>query len=270
MKKLGLTLGGGGSRCFAHLGMFEELIKNKIPLDYIVASSTGSIIATLVANNVEIESIKKEFYKLSTRLKWFIPGGFFTFNQKVIRDMLNNLLDNKQIEKSKIPITIIGTNLNNGNEVLFEKGDIIKAVCASSAQPLVYRPIKYGSRYISDGSIIDSIPADICREKVGKNNIVLASSLDGPLDTEVKRFDKFHTMFRAIYIPLLHFRKIIVHQNSDIILEPLKDIKFNFHNWKHLLNFGDITLMEHYFNRGKNEAKLKMNLIKKLVNEKTN
>ena len=64
MKKLGVTLGGGGSRCFAHLGMFEELIKNNITVDYIAASSTGSIIAALVANNVEIGTIKKEFYKL--------------------------------------------------------------------------------------------------------------------------------------------------------------------------------------------------------------
>lgn len=265
MKKLGVTLGGGGSRCFAHLGMFEELIKNNITVDYIVASSTGSIIAALVANNVEIETIKKEFYKLSTRLKWFIPSGFFTFSQKAIRDILNNLLDNKQIEKSKIPITLTGTNLNNGNEVLFEKGGIIKAVCASSAHPLVQYPVKYGGQYIADGGILDSVPADICREKIGKNNIVLTCSLEGPIDTKIKRFDRFHFLFRSIYIPLLHFRKIIIHQNSDIILEPLKEIKFNFHNWRHILNFDDIDSMEHYFNQGKNEAKLKMNLIKKLV-----
>ncbi len=265
MKKLGIALGGGGSRCFAHLGVFDELIKNNIHVDYIVASSTGSIIAALLANNVKIESVKNEFYKLSTRLKWFIPTGFLTFSQKAIKDVLNKFLDNKQIEKSKIPITIVGTNLNNGNEVLFEKGSIVKAVCTSSAYPSFFYPIKYGNQYISDGGILDCIPADICRKKIGKNNVVLSSSLDGPLDTKVKRFDKFHLIFRSIYIPLLHFRKIIIHQNSDIILEPLKDIKFNFHNWRYIFNFNNVDLMEHYFDLGKKEAKLKMNLIKKMI-----
>lgn len=265
MKKLGITLGGGGARCFAHLGMFDELIENNIKYDYIVASSTGSIIAALMANNVDIQSIKSEFYKLSTRLKWFIPSGIFTFSQKAIRDILNNLLNNKLIEKSKVPFTIIGTNLNNGNEVLFDKGDIIKAVCASAAHPSVFRPVKYGNQYIADGGILDCVPADICREKVGKNNIVLTCSLDGPIDTNVKRFNKFQFMFRSIYIPLLHFRRIITHQNSDVVLEPLKEIKFNFHNWRHILNFDDINSLEHYFNQGKNETRSKINLIKRIL-----
>lgn len=265
MKKMGVALGGGGSRCFAHLGIFDELIKNNIKVSHIVSSSTGSIIAALLANNVEIEKIKKEFYRTSTRLKWFIPNGFLTFSQKVIEDMLNNLLDNKLIEKSEIPLTIVGTNLNNGNEVLFEKGDIIKAVCASSAHPSVHLPIRYGSQFIADGGILDCIPADICREIMGKNNIVLTSSLDGPLDTNIKKMGKFNFLFRSIYIPLLHFRKIIIHQNSNIILEPLKDIKFNFHNWKSILNFENVPLMEHYFNHGKKEARLNMDFIKRTL-----
>lgn len=265
MKKLGIALGGGGSRCFAHLGVFDELIKNNIPINQIVASSSGSIIGILIANGVKINDIKKEFYKLSTRLKWFIPTGFFIFSQKVIRDILNKLLTNKEIEKSKIPITIVGTNLNNGNEVLFDRGDIIRAVCASCAHPLIYRPIRFENQYIADGGILDCIPADVCRDKIGKNNIVLSSSLDGHLDRNIRRFGNFHFLFRSAYIPLLHFRKIIAQQNSDIILEPLKGVKLNFHIRNHILNFDNIPMMEHYFNLGKTSARLNINLIKKRI-----
>ena len=265
MRKLGIALGGGGARCFAHLGVFEELNKNKINVDYIVASSTGAIIAALLANDVEIKTIRDEFYKLSTRLKWFMPSGFLTFSQKAIRDLMNNLLENKLIEKSRIPLTIVGTNLNNGKEFLFEKGGIVKAVCASTAHPLVYKPILHGKKHITDGGILNCIPADICRKRVGKNNIVMSCSLDGPLDEKANLNKKFQYMFRSVYIPLLHFRKVIIEQNSDIVLEPLKDLKFNFHNWRQILNFDNTDLMSYYYDQGRKEAKLKMWLIKKML-----
>ena len=265
MKKLGIALGGGGSRCFAHLGMLEELQRNKIKIDYIVASSTGSLIAALVSNEVPIEKIKEEFYKTTTRFKWTVPNGATTLSQMAVKSILKNLLENRLIEKSAIPVTFTGTNMNNGNEVLLESGDIIKAVCASCAHPLVNRPIRYGRQFIADGGILDNIPSYICRQKVGKNVIVLTSSLGGTLDPEIGRLSKINIMFRAFYIPLIHFRKIMVNQYSDIIIEPLSDIKFNIKDWRKIMNFRDLDAMEDCYKRGLEETRRKIPVIKKML-----
>tara|TARA_Y100000310_G_scaffold287892_1_gene313092 strand:- start:3677 stop:4471 length:795 start_codon:yes stop_codon:yes gene_type:complete len=260
----GLVLGGGGARCFAHLGILDELKENKIKPDILICSSMGSLMGALYSFGVSSDDIIKEFSKLSTKLRWFIPNGLSTFSHNAAITIMKNLISTKNIEDAPIPLVLMGTNLNNGNEVLLEKGDLIKAVCASMSYPTVHKPIKYGDQYIADGGILDNVPADICREKVGKNGKVLSVSLAGPLDTKIPSFDKFHLLFRSIYIPLLHYRSVISKKNSDLILKPLYDIKFNFHNWKNIMDMHHEKKFHMNYAKGRREARDNMSKIKKI------
>ncbi|MCD6109219.1 patatin-like phospholipase family protein [bacterium] len=273
MKKIGLVLGGGGARCFAHLGVIEVLQNNNIPINCIVSSSMGSIIGALIANEVPIEDIKKEFFKLTSRLNWFKPAisknGFIS--QSNIKKILKRLLVKTTIENSKISLFIVATNLNTAELNVFERGNIVDAVCASSAFPGIYPAVTIDNNVFVDGGVLNNIPADVCRKKIGKNNIVTSSILEGSFYTASNyHSNPFSVVWRSIYIPLIKSREEITKKDSDIILEPLKEIKFDFHNWKDILKFYNVGLMEDYYQKGKKEMQKKLPLLKKLLNEEKN
>jgi len=273
MKKIGLVLGGGGARCFAHLGVIEVLQNNNIPINCIVSSSMGSIMGALIANEVPIEAIKKDLFKLTSRLNWFKPTisrkGFIS--QSNIKKILKRLLVEKNIENSKIPLYIVATNLNSAELNVFENGNIIDVVCASSAFPGIYPAVTIDDDVFVDGGVLNNIPADICREKIGQNNIVISSILEGSFyNASNHHHNSFSTVWRSIYIPLIKSREKITKENSDIILEPLKKIKFNFHNWKDILKFYNVRLMEDYYQKGKEEMQKQLPLLKELLKKDEN
>ena len=80
MKKISVALGGGGSKCFAHLGILAELEREHIAIDSIAGTSMGAFIAALYCNNVDIDAIRREFLRFSNIIKWYLPNGFFTFS----------------------------------------------------------------------------------------------------------------------------------------------------------------------------------------------
>ena len=80
-----------------------------------------------------------------------------------------------------------------------------------------------------------------------------------------KKYNSFNVVWRSLYIPLVRSREKIVKENSDIILQPLKQIDFNFHNWKDILKFYNIKLMEFYYQKGKEEMEKKLPLLKNLL-----
>ena len=270
MKEVGLVLGGGGARCFAHLGIIEVLQENNVPINCIVSSSMGSIIGALVANEVPIEDIKKEFFKLTNRLNWFKPtiskSGFIS--QSNIKKILKELLLEKNIENSKINLSIVATNLSSAKLNVFDNGNIIDAVCASSAFPGIYPAVEINNNIFVDGGILNNVPADICRKKIGPNNIVISSVLEGSFYASSNyHSNPFSVIWRSIYIPLIKSREKITEENSDIILKPLNQIEFNFHNWKDILKFYDVKLMENFYQKGREEMLKNLPLLNKLLKE---
>ena len=258
MKKVGLVFGGGGARCFAHLGILQVLQEEGIPIDYILGCSMGSLIGALAANGVPIDTIKREFYRLPTRLKWFIPSGFSTLSQKAVRDILRSLLTVADVEALPIRSAFLATNLTTGERLIIDAGNIVDAVCASCAHPVINKPLKRGDVYLSDGGILDCVPADVCREVMGTDNLVVTCSLETTLNQDFQHVNKINSLFRSIYIPMLQARQSIIHEHSDVIFEPMKDIPFDFSHWRHILNFDSIDLLEDAFERGRSEARAKL------------
>jgi NTE family protein len=72
-RKIGLALGGGGAKSFAHLGIIKTLQENNIPIDFLATCSGGSIIGSLIACGIPIEDIIKEFYLTVKKVKWLRP-----------------------------------------------------------------------------------------------------------------------------------------------------------------------------------------------------
>ena len=267
-KKVGLVFGGGGARSFIHLGVYDELIDSGIKVNYIVSSSMGSLIGALIAGGVPTDKIKKEFYRVVMRVNWLKPiiskKGFFS--QSNIRKILINLIDSASFEELKIPITMVSTDLSEGREVLLESGNVVDAVCASSAFPGIYKPVVINNKLLADGGILNNVPADICREKIGNDSVVITSSLEGKFDTSFESLNNsFQVLWRSIYIPIIKSRDRIVRENSDIILNPLKDTYLSFNTWRDIFKFYNPKIMESFYQKGREEARNQIPKIKELI-----
>jgi len=269
MRKIGVVLGGGGPKCLAHLGMFEVFYEHNIEVNYIIAASSGSLIASLIANKVPIDKIKREFFRRKIRYGWnkIKITKSSLIDQPAIKMIMNNLLDNNRIEKSPIKLGLMGSDINSGKEHLFERGNIVDAAIASAAWPGLFYPYIKGKKVIIDGGLLNTMPADICKSKLGKNSVVITSSLEmGLKPFELK--NPFETLFRSIYIPLIRNRNRIIKAHSDIILEHFQDMPLTLSKYLKTNKYTDKKLLDYYYKRGRKVALANISKIKRLINNK--
>ncbi|MGV8146264.1 MAG: patatin-like phospholipase family protein [Alkaliphilus sp.] len=268
-KKVSLAFGGGGAKSFAHIGVVNVLKENDIPVDLIATCSAGSLIGALIASDVSNQTIIKKFSEVLKRVTWFRPtiSKKAIFSQRNFSNIIVDLCGDVNIEDLKLPMKIVTTNLNTGKLCVFANGNLKDAVAASAAFPGIYKPVKIGSDYFVDGGLLNSIPADICRETVGEDGIVISITLDGHLSNKIDRINIFSLFYRAIYIPLIHSRKRIIKENSDVVIKVFDHHEFNFHNWKEIFRFYSINKMEHFIKLGEEATKNQIGEIKKMLEQ---
>jgi len=174
-KKIGLALGSGGTRGFAHIGVLKVLISKKIPIDFLAGSSAGAIMAAYFAVHGEIESLEDLVLKM--RKIEFAPFIDFISPKKAlirgrkIQKFLDDLFIHSNFSQVKTPLRIVATDLRKGQEVILTKGNIAKAVLASSTLPGVFPPVSLGKELLVDGGVVNPTPVDVAR-KMGADIIL--------------------------------------------------------------------------------------------------
>lgn len=220
-KKLGLALGSGGFRGAAHMGVIKALVDNEISIDFLAGSSIGALIAAhyAVFKNIDktiedIISLQKKKYNYLRSLslqEGFISGKILT------KDFLK-ILKGAGFENTQIPLSIISTNLVDGKQFIFNKGDLAQAVMASISIPAAFKPLKYKKDVILvDGGISNPVPDDIVK-KMGAD-VVLSVNLYNDYKFTDSKLDIFKIINRATEITLLNLSKNTLN-NSDIIINP--------------------------------------------------
>ena len=178
-KKIGLALGSGGVRGFAHIGILKVLISEKVPIDYLAGSSAGAIVAAYVAVHGEIESLES----LVIKMKKMGYASFIDLNSpkkalikgRRIQGFLDKLFMYSDFSQAKTPLKIVATDLRKGREVILEKGNIAQAVLASGTVPGIFPPVRLGEKLLVDGGVVNSTPVDVVR-KMGAD-IILGADL---------------------------------------------------------------------------------------------
>ena len=175
-KKIGLALGSGGARGYAHLGVIKILQENNVPIDYISGTSIGAIVAGYYALNLDIKELEKVGVDFSAVDIWKKLIDLNNPKQSIIkgkkiRKFLEQFLGNKRFKDTKIPLTIGATDIETGKLVVFDKGKIIDAVIASSTLPGILPIYEYRKKYLIDGGVADGLPIDLVR-KMGANVII--------------------------------------------------------------------------------------------------
>lgn len=253
--KVVLSLGGGGSKGPAHIGVIKYLEENCIPIDALAGTSIGALVASLYAFGKTSDDIIKVFEKLNPfeyKGLNFEKGVLGIWKNTSLIDTLHDEFpNNPNIEDSNIKLYILATRLKDGKSVFFEKGNLIQAILASCAIPGVYNPQKINGDLYADGGLSEVVPYScfskkdikicssfVCKvHKNPKNTLELISnSLDIALDNKTKEQMKYVDF--VIEIDASHYSKIKIEKINELVqlgydsskkLESFFLIKFIFH-----------------------------------------
>lgn len=164
-RKIGLALSGGGMRGMAHVGVLRVLEENKIPIDMISGTSMGALIGAMYASEPNAKKLEKEILdeKIGKLFDYTLSRYGFVKGNK-IEGYLKGKLKDTTFKDLKIPLYITALDLDNKREVIFSKGDVVKAVRASISIPGVFIPIENDGRILVDAGAIDPVPTEILKK----------------------------------------------------------------------------------------------------------
>jgi NTE family protein len=162
--KIGLVLGAGSSKGFAHIGVLKILESNKIPIHMIVGTSVGSIVGSLYAYGYDAFQLQKLSFSIETGdiIDLTIPDNGFIKGEK-LEEFINKTLKYTPIEKLKVPFYAVATDILNGQEIVFGRGNTGTAVRASCSIPGIFRPVKIGDRMYVDGGVVSPVAVDAAK-----------------------------------------------------------------------------------------------------------
>lgn len=157
--RIGLALGGGAARGIAHIGVLKAFEEEHIPIHCISGTSAGALIASYYAFGRPAESILSvcSTLNLSKILNFTLERGGL-FSTKTIREMIHRDLGDCLIEDAKIPLAICATDIETGEQLIFRKGNLADAVCASMAVPGLFVPVEVDGRILVDGGLVENVP----------------------------------------------------------------------------------------------------------------
>lgn len=196
--KIGLSLAGGGAKGFAHIGVLKVLDSLGVKVDYISGTSMGAIVGGLYASGYTGKEIEKivldtDFYSIIANEKTRQDASFFnksvdkyiltipvkdgkinvlpkaiSTGQKniyLLKELFKNVSTITDFSKLPIPFMCIGTNLESGKMKIFESGDLVSSIMASSAFPSLMDPVKIGDSLYIDGAMTINYPSKPLRDK---------------------------------------------------------------------------------------------------------
>jgi NTE family protein len=215
--KVALVLGAGAAKGFAHIGVMKVLEANKIPLNFIIGTSAGSVAGAFYAygyNAYDLQSLAMKVEK-SDVFDLTVPKNGFIKGEK-LENFVNGHLGNTPIEKLKIKFYAVVTDLATGEEVVFGSGNTGKAVRASSSIPGIFQPVKISGRTYVDGGVVSPIAVDAAR-RIGAD-VVIAVDISGGVADSVPD-GIMDIILQAIDIM---YSKISMYQlkNADVVIRP--------------------------------------------------
>ena len=179
--RIGLALGGGAARGFAHVGVIQVLEEAGIRPSLVSGTSAGSLVAALYASGktgVQLQTIA-ETMEEATIADWtlqvFTRGAL---RGEALAKYVNAQVGQKPIEALPMPLGIVATDLNSGNDIVFQRGDTGTAVRASSAVPAIFQPVKIGNHEYVDGGLVSPVPVRAAR-KMGAE-LIIAVDISSP------------------------------------------------------------------------------------------
>jgi NTE family protein len=162
---IGLALGGGFARGFAHLGVLQVLEQNQIPISHIAGTSVGSILGAAYASGAPLDRIIETCRALRFRdiARWRVSRLGLASNHR-LASLIERVFDSREFEDLRIPLAVVATDLTSGEPVVFTQGNLVDAIRASCAFPGLFEPVEIGTRCLADGGLVAPVPTHAARE----------------------------------------------------------------------------------------------------------
>ncbi len=188
-KKVGLVLGSGSSRGWAHIGAIEALEEAGIPVDVIAGCSVGSYVGAIYAGD-GLASLKKFILRMGGEKMFsyfdvvFPRSGLLDGNKK-LREFLSGHTTAETFEALRIPLKMVATDLSSGDKVVMDSGNLFQALRATMSMPGLFAPIQVKGRWLVDGGLVDPVPVGVARAMGA--DVVIAVDLNSGLVSRQQR-----------------------------------------------------------------------------------
>lgn len=253
--KIGVVLSGGGARGAAHIGLLRVLEREHVPIDYIVGTSMGAIIAGLYSYGLTADELDKVVNRIDwldsfqddparkdkswrrkqedneLKIKRSIGFNHFEFQlpkgavqgQKqmtLLRGFTRGAEHMTSFDEMRIPFRAVASDITTGEAYIFDKGDLALAIRASMSVPAIFAPIEYDGKLLSDGGIADNIPIDVAR-KMGAD-IVIVSDIGTPLLTsdQIKSVVDVSSQLSTMLVRMNSEKQLATLTKKDILIQP--------------------------------------------------
>ena len=181
---VGLALGGGAARGFAHIGVIKMLEASGIHVDVVAGTSAGSVVGALYASGMDAFAMQQAAIALdeaSLRDVRLFGGGLV--QGRKLQDYVDGLVRQRPLERLGRPFAAVATELETGRRTVFRHGGTGMAVRASCSVPGVFEPVAIDGRHYVDGGVVSPVPVDAARE-LGADLVVavdISARSDGTL-----------------------------------------------------------------------------------------
>jgi NTE family protein len=162
--KVGLALGAGAAKGYAHLGVIRALERAGLPIDYLAGTSIGGVVAALYALGYSPDAAADILDQVgAAAFRLTLPTTALLSNAG-LRTRMKKVIGQKRIEELAVPLALVAADLVTWQEVVFQRGLLWAAVLASISMPGIYPPQRIGAYTLIDGGVLNPVPSDVVAE----------------------------------------------------------------------------------------------------------
>ena len=165
-QKVGLALGSGSARGLAHIGVIRALEEAGISIDFVSGTSIGALIGSVYTSN-KLDTLEKVYRDFDwKKIAYFFDVVFpksGLIDGKKVEDFVRDYVHAKNIEDLLLPFQAVAADINTGEEVILNHGDVIEAVRASISVPGIFTPVRKNDRVLVDGGLVNPVPVSTAR-----------------------------------------------------------------------------------------------------------
>jgi NTE family protein len=237
--KIGLALGSGAARGLAHIGVLKALGEENIPIDAIAGSSMGGLVGACYARKrriVDLEEIVlrtdwKQLARLADPNLALLFKGII--HGKKVKELLKAIIGDVEFKDLEIPLAIVATDVNTGEEVIIKEGSVIEAVRASISIPAIFMPVKFKNRFLIDGGIVDPVPVKVVKD-MGATFVIACNVIHEPKKRKILSSAKKQKISISFLRP--QTKSVVLETLNNKINKLIRENKDKIRNFQRLID----------------------------------